>query len=183
MSPIEILFNQCRKRDAKAQKGLYTTFSKKMFVHCLRYVKQKEDAEDVLVQGFIKVLDKISSIEYQGDKAFEGWMRKIFINESLMFLRRRKDVLFLDHSEVPEVESFDDNFSNLCATDIFALIAALPTGLRTVFNLYVIDGYTHNEIANMLHIAEGTSKSNLSKARAILQQTIKKSEQTKLCRI
>lgn len=174
MSFIETLIHGCLSGDAKAQKALYKVFSKKMFVHCYRYLRNKEDAEDVLVQGFLKVFQNINKLEYQGEKAFEGWVRKIIVNEALIFLRTKEKTLLSDHTEAEEIQSIDIEFSTLCAEDIYTMIASLPTGLRTVFNLYAIEGYSHHEIAMMLEIAESTSRSQLMKARRMLQDQLTK---------
>ena len=174
MSSIETLLEECRKGNAKAQKALYKTFSKKMFMHSYRYLRNKEDAEDILVQGFLKVFQNIDKLEYQGEKAFEGWIRKIIVNEALIFLRKKNTALFSDHSAAEEIQAVDNEFSNLCAEDIYTMIASLPTGLRTIFNLYAIEGYKHQEIAVMLDITESTSRSQLMKARRALQDQLTK---------
>jgi RNA polymerase sigma factor (sigma-70 family) len=169
---IETLLIECRKGDTKAQRALFKTFSKKMFIHCYRYLRNKEDAEDILVQGFLKVFQNLTKFEYQNEKALEGWIRKIIVNEALMFLRKKNTLLFHDFSEAEEVQSSDNDFSNLCAEDIYTMIASLPEGLRTIFNLYAIEGYSHAEIGAMLEITESTSRSQLMKARRALQDQL-----------
>lgn len=145
-----------------------------MFMHCYRYVRNKEDAEDILVQGFLKVFQNLGKIEYKGEKAFEGWIRKIMINEALVFLRSKKGIAFSDHSEAEHIESVTNDFSDLCAEDIYKMITSLPYGLRTIFNLYAIEGYSHQEIAGLLEITESTSRSQLMKARRALQEQLTK---------
>lgn len=176
MSSIEKLLIECRKGDSKAQRALYKTFSKKMFMHCYRYLRNKEDAEDILVQGFLKVFQHLDKMEYQNEKAFEGWIKKIIVNEALMFLRKKNTIVFYDPIEAEEISAVDYDFSRLCAEDIYAMIGALPAGLRTVFNLYAIEGYSHQEIAAMLEITESTSRSQLMKARRALQDQFTKKQ-------
>lgn len=144
-----------------------------MFMHCYRYVKQKEDAEEILSEGFIKVFANLSTVEYRDAKSFEGWVKRIMVNESLMFLRKQK-VQFSDQertSQIEIVQSWDDD---LIVEDIYRLIRSLPIGYRTVFNLSVIEGYSHKEIAQKLSITESTSRSQLSKARKKLQEFMAK---------
>ncbi|MBO9701832.1 MAG: RNA polymerase sigma factor [Sporocytophaga sp.] len=174
MSSIKTLYAECLKGNAKAQRALFKAFSQKMFTHCYRYLRNREDAEDAIIQGFLKVYQNIHKLEYQGEKEFEAWIRKIIVNEALMFLRKKDSIKFYDHSEAEEIHSMNDDFSRLCAEDIYAMIAALPTGLRTIFNLYAIEGYSHQEIATMLDIGESTSRSQLVKARRALQYQLTK---------
>lgn len=176
MSSIETLLIKCRNGDAKAQRDFYQVFSKKMFMHSYRYLRNKEDAEDMLVRGFLKVFQNLGRLEYQNEKALEGWIKKIIVNEALMFLRKKNEVLFYDHSEAEELPSFNNDFAALCAEDIYAMIASLPTGLRTIFNLYAIEGYSHQEIAAMLEITESTSRTQLMKARKALQDQLTKNQ-------
>ena len=178
MSTIETLFHKCTKRDRKAQEALFKTFSKKMFIHCYRYLKNKEEAEDALTQGFLRVFQNIENIQYQGEKALEGWIKKIMVNEALAFLRKNRTIFFSETAEVENLVSTDNNFTNLCAEDIYKMITTLPTGLRTIFNLYAIEGYSHQEIASMLEIVESTSRSQLMKARRALQGQLIKNNQS-----
>lgn len=168
----EQLYQQCRQGKMSAQKKLYTLFAKKMFLVCYRYVKNKEDAEDILAEGFVKVFKHLKTMDYQGSPAFNGWIRKIIVNESLQFLRRRKQIIFEDTNSDTDYSDIEMTFSNLYVEDLYKLITALPTGLRTVFNLSVIEGYNHGEIAALLDITESASRAQLSKARKILQQQI-----------
>jgi RNA polymerase sigma factor (sigma-70 family) len=174
MSSIETLLIQCQKGDSKAQKAVFNLFSKKMFLHCYRYLRNKEDAEDILVQAFVKVFKNLGKFEYKGEKAFEAWLRKIMINEALLFFRKKNKIIFSYSLEAEEIEVESSDFSNLYAEDIYKMIAALPTGLRTIFNLYAIEGYDHKEIAELLNIKESTSRSQLMKARRALQDQLTK---------
>ncbi len=166
---------QCRKGNKSAQKVLYKAYAQKMFVHCYRYVKHKEDAEEILSEGFIKIFSNLSKIEYRDGKSFEGWVKRIMINECLMFLRKQKKV-FYNTDDVLWAETSQTIDDELAAKDIYNLILSLPIGYRTVFNLYAIEGFSHKEIAQQLNISESTSRSQLTKARAILKKALRKIE-------
>lgn len=157
----------CKRRDRLVQKQLYEAYSARFFGVCKRYLKNVELAEDVLVKGFLKIFDHIDS--YEGKGNFEGWMQRIFINECLMELRKKQDfTIYLETSNIqPQKEA--SALENLYEQDILKLLDFLPTGCRTVFNLYVIEGYKHNEIAEQLGISEGTSKSQLNLAKEKLK--------------
>ncbi len=161
----------CRQQDPKAQKLLYDRYAPKMFGVCRRYVLSREDAEDVLVEGMFKVFDNIHS--YQGAGSFEGWIRRIVVNEALMFLRKKRlltvdaDAADLSTIELSHPLSIEHE---LAAQDILKLLEKLPTGYRTIFNLYVIEGYKHIEIADMLGISINTSKSQLILAKEKLRK-------------
>ncbi|HTF82556.1 MAG TPA: RNA polymerase sigma factor [Cytophagales bacterium] len=174
MSNIEELFIQCQKQHLRAQEMLYKSLSGKMFVLCFRYLKNKEDAEDVLTEGFVKVFKHIPSLQYQGEAALIAWIKKIMVNEALGALRRRKTIVFEAHSEEIAIDA--QPLASLGASDIYHMITELPLGLRTIFNLYAIEGYTHVEIAEMLGIAESTSRTQLMKARRALQEQLHKSQ-------
>jgi RNA polymerase sigma-70 factor (ECF subfamily) len=157
----------CKRRDRLVQKQLYEKYSARFFGVCKRYLKNVELAEDVLVKGFLKIFDHIDS--YEGKGNFEGWMQRIFINECLMELRKKQDfTIYLETSNIqPQRDA--TVLENLYAQDILKLLDFLPIGCRTVFNLYVIEGYKHNEIAEQLGISEGTSKSQLNLAKEKLK--------------
>jgi RNA polymerase sigma-70 factor (ECF subfamily) len=165
----EKLISQCRKGDKKAQKALYMAFSQKMYLHCYRYVKNRDDAEEILTDGFVKVFENLHSFEYRDERSFDAWIKKIMINEALLFLRKKKQLTFIEGHKVEEVQADVSLDMNLRAEDIYKLILALPTGYRTVFNMFAIEGYSHKEIASLLNITESTSRSQLTKARAMLQ--------------
>lgn len=167
------LIEKCKRNDRLAQKTLYERYSSKMFGLCKRYVKTSENAEEVLIEGFCKVFQKLDS--YTGMGSFEGWIRRIIINESLMFIR--KNYRFQEHSDVTELPidsgevPIDDK---LAAGEIMQLLDQLPLGYRTVFNLYVIEGYKHREIADELGISVNTSKSQLILAKQRLRELLEK---------
>ena len=161
----------CKKGDHHAQKLLYDRFSGKMHALCCRYIKDKMEAEDVLVIAFTKILDRID--QYKSEGSFEGWVRKVMVNESLSYLRRHKNMYLETDIEVVDQEPNYDRLENqLEALDLLKLISELPSGYRVVFNLYAIDGYSHKEIGEQLGINESTSKSQLSRARSLLQKRL-----------
>ncbi|MEM7101763.1 MAG: sigma-70 family RNA polymerase sigma factor [Bacteroidota bacterium] len=166
------LIEQCKRENRKAQQIMYDRYAPKMYGICKRYVKNREDAEDVLVEGFYKVFSKLRS--FQGKGSFEGWMRRIMVNESLMFLRKQHNFqISLEVSNI-EVKTEITAQDRLEEQDILELLKKLPTGYRTIFNLYVIEGYKHREIAEILGISINTSKSQLilakEKMRKLIQQ-------------
>lgn len=169
------LIDGCRKRDRHAQRFLYEHFSGRMLGLCCRYVKDRMDAEDVMVVAFTKVFDRIG--QYKGEGSFEGWVRRIMVNESLTYLRKNKSMYLETDIEAAEREpDYSKLDSELEAEDLRKLIADLPTGYRIVFNLYAIDGFSHQEIADQLGVSENTSKSQLSRARALLQKRLSEME-------
>lgn len=157
------LIEGCKRRNRKVQKVLYERYSSRFLGVCKRYMNNLEEAEDMLVKGFLKVFEKIDS--YEGKGNFEGWMHRIFVNECLMELRKKQDfILYLESTNYqPHKEA--SVLENLYEKDVLKLLDYLPSGCRTVFNLYVIEGYKHHEIATKLGISEGTSKSQLNLAK------------------
>jgi len=164
------LIEGCKKRDRHAQEALFQQFSGKLYALCCRYVKSKMEAEDVLVISFTKIFERID--QFKGEGSFEGWIRKVTVNESLTYLRKNKNMYLETDIEAADREpDYSQLESQLEAEDLLKMIDALPTGYRIVFNMYAIDGYSHKEIATHLGINESTSKSQLSRARALLQRT------------
>ncbi|RYU83295.1 RNA polymerase sigma factor [Hymenobacter persicinus] len=165
------LIAACRQGSVRAQKQLYEQFAGMMFGVCLRYLRHREDAEEVMLGGFAKVFRALDSYRHEG--SFEGWIRRIMVNEALGQLRRKEPMhLAIDDSHVELAVTPAEAESQLNAADMLAVLAQLPAGYRTVFNLYALEGFSHAEIAEMLGISEGTSKSQLSKARAMLQRRL-----------
>lgn len=162
------LIQGCRKQDRRAQKLLYERYAPVFFALCKRYVKTNEDAEDVMVEGFFKILTRIDQYSQEGN--FEGWMRRIMINESLMFLRKARTQPYTE--EIVNLEQPDNSsvVAELAANDILRLLDQLPTGYRTIFNLYVMEGLKHREIAELLGISVNTSKSQLVLAKKRMQE-------------
>jgi RNA polymerase sigma factor (sigma-70 family) len=170
---IENIIEGCRLKNPKAQHQLYEQFSASMFGVCLRYSGSYEDAQDVLHEGFLKVFEKIE--QFLGKGAFEGWVRKIMVNTALEKYRNRYKIINIQDNII-EVEGTgsEELAENMTVNEIMQFIQELSPKYRLVFNLYAIEGYTHKEISELMNITEGTSKSNLSRARAILQEKVKK---------
>jgi RNA polymerase sigma-70 factor (ECF subfamily) len=172
MHSIDALIEDCKKHDRKAQKKLYETFAAKMLAICMRYVRSKEDAEEVLQEGFLKIFFQIDT--YRNEGSFEGWMKRIFVGLAIDYFRKNKKLDLNDSLEQGEiVSSSEDVFSNLSAQDLIRTIAQLPDGYRLIFNLYAIEGFTHKDIAEKLDIAEGTSKSQFARAKSKLISLLK----------
>jgi RNA polymerase sigma factor (sigma-70 family) len=166
------LVKEAKQGGTAAQKCLFDLFADNMLLVCCRYVKKKEDAEEILLDGFYKFFKNLHSFSYQGEAALYAWVKKIMINECLMFLRKKNVFTIVTESAAEEVVLEEVALDNLSATEIFNLIVTLPVGYRTVFNLYVIEGMPHKEIAALTGISEGTSKSQLSKAKGLLQKML-----------
>lgn len=157
-----------RNNKRSAQQEVYQLVSAKMLAVCRQYVRDIHYAEDVMIAGFMKVFTQIDKYEAKGN--FEGWIRRIMVNEAISFLRTQKGFTYLEDMEIKE-EVIEDDIE-LSVDDIQLLIDRLPEGCKMVFNLYVIEEYKHQEIADMLKIQEGTSKSQLAQARKLLQQQL-----------
>ena len=165
------LIKRCLRGEHNAQKLLYDTYSGKMYGLCYRYVKDAMEAEDVLITAFTKIFDKIQ--QFKGEGSFEGWIRRIVVNEALSFIRRNKSMyLETDLEKADRQPDYTSLGDHLQAEDLLNIIQELPTGYRIVFNLYAIDGFSHKEISEQLGISENTSKSQLSRARAYLQKIL-----------
>jgi RNA polymerase sigma-70 factor, ECF subfamily len=154
-----------------AQQKIYSKFSGKMLSVCRQYIKDLHQAEDIMITAFMKVFTSLKNFEHKG--SFEGWIRRIMVNECISYIRVQKQVKFIEDENYAE-ESFNNIESQFSVEDIQFLIDNLPDGYKMVFNLYAIEGYKHQEIAQMLGINEGTSKSQLSHARKMLQTQIAK---------
>ncbi|WP_045689716.1 MULTISPECIES: RNA polymerase sigma factor [Hymenobacter] len=162
----------CRRQNAAAQEQLYSRFASKMLALCLRYVRHKFEAEDVLARGFVKVFRSLH--QFEGKGSLEGWVRRIMVHEALNCLRRRESLtICIDDCPTSYLAtSLPTADVELQAADLLQLVQELPAGYRVVFNLCALEGYTHPEVAALLGISEGTSKSQLSKARAVLQRRV-----------
>jgi RNA polymerase sigma factor (sigma-70 family) len=169
---ISELTKEAKKGSAAAQKCLFDLLADKMMLVCRRYVKSHEDAEEIVLDGFFKFFKNLSSFNYQGEGSVYAWLKKIMVNECLMFLRRKHSFIITTEQEPGEIPLHDDALNNMSASEILKMILDLPVGYRTVFNLYVIEGMTHKEIGQLLNIAEGTSKSQLNKAKLLLQKNL-----------
>lgn len=165
----------CKAGKRKMQEALYQQTASKMLAVCMRYAKDRMEAEDVLQLGYIKIFQKVA--EYRGDGSFEGWMRRVMVNTAIESYRknlRTLNVVPIEDAYEPPSTGFD--FSRLGMQDLLKVIQKLSDGYRMVFNMYAIEGYSHKEIAATLGISEGASKSQLSRARAILKEEIIKME-------
>ena len=170
------LINSCKKGDRAAQKVLYDRLAPRMFPVCIRYVGDRTLAEDILQDGFVTLFTKLDN--YKGDGSFEGWARRIFVTTALMSLRK-KDALKMS-DELEAVRGMKTEIAgqaeNIGYKELMGLVMSLPVGFRTVFNMYAIEGYSHKETAEILNISEVTSRSQFSRARALLQSKIKERE-------
>ncbi len=161
----------CKAGNSKSQENLYNRYSAKMFGVCLQYTKNSTEAEDVMQDAFIKIFQKINQFREEG--SLEGWMRRIIINTALE--KFRKQNLMFPVSDIFETAgnlNYDNLISNISSGELLRIIQDLPPRYRLVFNLYAIEGYKHKEIAEKLGIETGTSKSNLARARSILQKKV-----------
>lgn len=165
------LIRQAAENNRHAQQQIYTAHAPKMLGVCRQYIKDLHLAEDVMITAFMKVFTGLKNFEHKG--SFEGWIRRIMVNECISYLRVQKKVGFLEDEFYVE-DTHNNIESGLSVDDIQTLIDALPEGYKMVFNLYCIEGYKHQEIATMLGISEGTSKSQLSHARKMLQGQVNK---------
>ncbi|MDP2175299.1 MAG: sigma-70 family RNA polymerase sigma factor [Bacteroidota bacterium] len=167
---IEDLIEGCKKEDRVCQRELYNMFAGKMMAVCIRYAKDRMEAEDILQDGFIKLFDNVSSFKNEG--SFEGWIKRIFVNTALNKIRMNKRE-FRDIDDVALNLPFDDQLiEKMSENDILEIIRSMPEGYKYVFNLYAIEGFSHKEIADSLGIEEASSRSQYSKAKKYLQQKI-----------
>lgn len=153
------------------QELLYHRFSSKMYAVCLRYSGNAEDSRDILQEGFIKIFMNLS--KYRGDGSFEGWIRRIFVNTSIEYFRRKVNLYNVTETQENTIEDKEWNvLDNFAEKDIISIINQLSPGYRAVFNMHVIEGYSHKEIGEVLGINEGTSKSQLARAKLVLRKLV-----------
>lgn len=165
------LIKGCLKGDRAAQRHLYERYSGKFLAICMRYLKDREHAEDVMIESFMKIFEKLPQFESKG--SFEGWMKRIVVTQALMKLRSSRHLMMEVNLEFEsDYQGQNYELTHLEAAELMDLVKSLPVGYRTVFNLYAIEGYTHQEIAEMLGITESTSKSQLNRARTALKEKI-----------
>jgi len=172
---LEKLIKKCANNDRKAQKEIYQLFAGKLFSICLKYSKNKQEAQDNFQDGFVVIFDKIGQFNFKG--SFEGWIKRVMVN-TILLKYRKKTVLSIVTEEIPDEVVVDIDDDEISLDYLLNLIQELPERYRMVFNLYVLDGHSHKEIAKMLKIAEGTSKSNLARARGILKQKIERHQES-----
>ncbi len=173
MPEIRNIINGCLNGNRRDQELLYRRHAPKLYAVCLQYSGNDEEARDILQEGFIKIFENLNHYKYEG--SFEGWMRRIIVNTALEKYRSRHNLYRVDDIDnIPELDSEPDSedYSGLDAEDLMEIIRELPPKYRMVFNLFAIEGYSHKEIGEMVNISEGTSKSNLARARIILQRRV-----------
>ena len=172
---VDDLLEGCKRGERRTQELLYKVLASKMLGVCMRYAKDRFEAEDILQMGFVKVFQKVS--EFRSDGSFEGWIRRIMVNTAIETYRKnQRGMTVVDIDEVYDAPQVTFDMSGLEVRDLMALIQQLSAGYKLVFNLYAIEGYSHKEIAAQLGITEGASKSQLSRARAILKEKLMKIE-------
>lgn len=174
---LEQLINDCKKKDAKAQEQLYRLFSSKLFAVCLKYSRNYAEAQDNLQDGFLIVFDKINQFNFKG--SFEGWLKRVMVN-NVMQQYRNISFLELVNNEIADDVDVDIDDDSISLDYLMKIIQELPDRYRLVFTLYVIDGYSHKEISEMLNITTGTTKSNLARARIILKDKIENQNSAQL---
>ncbi|MDD4190824.1 MAG: sigma-70 family RNA polymerase sigma factor [Mangrovibacterium sp.] len=173
MEDLSQLIRDCVAGRPTAQARLYQLFAPRMYGVCLRYSRDATEAEDNLQDGFIKVFEKIGTFRHEG--SFEGWMRRIMVNVALEKYRKQNPLQTVDDISALEIPDLSEEIiSTISANDLLRLIRELPPRYRMVFNLYVFEGMNHKEIAEEMKISDGTSKSNLARARTILKKQIRK---------
>jgi len=174
---LETLLRKCKQNNIAAQRALYEQYAGALFLVCRRYLKTDELAEEMLMNGFLKFFRSLDQFNYINEKATFSWLKKIMVNECLMELRATNSFIQVAVDEILEIASDDNLMERLDATELMKLITQLPVGYRTVFNLFVLEEMTHREIAAALGISEGTSKSQLSKARLFMRQLLLKNKE------
>ena len=173
MPEIKNIINGCLNGNRRDQELLYRRHAPKLYAACLQYSGNDEEARDILQEGFIKIFENLKHYKHEG--SFEGWMRRIIVNTALERFRSRHNLYRVDDiDQIPEPDAEPDNedYAGLEAVDLMEIIRELPPKYRMVFNLFAIEGYSHKEISQMVNISEGTSKSNLARARIILQRRV-----------
>ena len=170
------LINLCKNGDRAAQKVLYDRLASRMFPLCMRYIGERDSAQDILQDGFVTLFSKID--DYKGEGSFEGWARRIFVTTALMSLRKKDALKMSDNLELAREMKAEtvSQTQNIGYKELMKLVMELPPGFRTVFNMVAIEGYVHKEVAQILGISETTSRTQYSRARALLQEKIKKLE-------
>lgn len=167
---LKELIEKCKKNDIKAQGELYNLFSRKLFSICLKYSPNADEAQDNLQDAFITIFKSIEQYSFKG--SFEGWMKRITVNTVLQKYRKERFFEIIQENHIEQEEEIELEEDSISLQYLLQIIQELPDRYRLVFNLYVMDGFSHQEIAKMLNITEGTSKSNLARARMILKSKI-----------
>ncbi|MCF8335860.1 MAG: RNA polymerase sigma factor [Bacteroidales bacterium] len=183
MFKLNNIVKACLKGDSRAQAQLYEQYGSRLYAVCLRYTNNEDDAKDILQEGFIKIFDKLH--QYKNKGSLEGWMRKIIVNTALERTRRENRFVLVDDETIIENDQYkyDHVLEEIGRKELLEMIQELSAQYRMVFNLYAIEGYSHKEISKKLDIQEGTSKSNLSRARELLKSKIEKRYKIKLSKV
>ena len=172
---VEQLVERIRQKDQRAMSQLYQMYIEELSSVCYRYVPSESDAKDVLQNSFVKIFTSVPTIDYRDEPSFRGWMKKVVVNEALTFLKEKKKLQFMaqeiDNLDIPDDEPSTERIT---ADELHQLISELPDGYRTVMNLYVFEGKSHQEIARLLGIKKDTSASQFYKAKKMLAKMIKK---------
>ncbi|MEO6671134.1 MAG: RNA polymerase sigma factor [Ferruginibacter sp.] len=169
---LEKLIRDVKKADQRAQKALLNLYKKRFLGLCIRYLRNTENAEETMLDGFYKFFKTIQTFHYTNDEGVGAWISSVMINECLVRLRRKVFFIITSENEALDVSEQNTIISKFAVEKILEMVSELPDGYRTVFNLHVLDGYKHEEIAVLLGITEGSSKSQLSKARCLLQKKL-----------
>ena len=173
MEDLKNIINDCASGNSKAQEALYTMFAPKMYGVCLRYAKDASEAEDNMHEGFVKVFTNIKKFRHEG--SFEGWIRRIMVNVSLLKFRKQNTLYPVEDVGIFETQNVsEDILDRITANELLSVIQELTPRYRMVFNLYVLEGMNHQEISEQMGISVGTSKSNLARARNILKRKVMK---------
>jgi RNA polymerase sigma-70 factor (ECF subfamily) len=168
------LVRNCQKGNKHAQHVLFETYSDRYYRLMLRYVRIQEDAEDLLMTAFVKIFKHIGTFVLKDAGGLEAWMRKVMVNEALMLLRKRHNLNLTERLDTDDPEHNQVAWQEIEAEDLYNMVIELPPGYRTVFNLFVVEGYSHAEIAAMLEISDNTSRSQLFKAKQLLKRKMEK---------
>ena len=171
----EILIKRCINNDRHAQEFLYNQYYQELYLIAMRYLSNHHDAEDAIIVAYTKIFRSLKKFTFQGQGSLGKWIRTILINESIKLLKKRKELYFKDDLQYLNIQTQSANsIEQMQASELFEMIERLPSGYRTIFNLYVVEGYTHKGIAELLNISESTSKTQLKKARNSLMNSINK---------
>jgi RNA polymerase sigma factor (sigma-70 family) len=165
-----VLVKQCVSGDRKAQHKLYNLYAGKMYAICMRYANNQQDAQDILQDGFIKVFVKLNL--YKGEGSLEGWIRRIMVFACIDFLRKRNRDMMIDIDDVMVEDKELTGYDKISMQELLTQIQALPNDYRMILNLFMVEGFTHKEISEMLSITESSSKARLSRAKVMLQKQI-----------
>lgn len=169
---LKELINECRKNNRKAQREIYDRFSGNLFASCLKYAPSYEEAQDILQDSFITIFNKMD--QFKDDGSFEGWCRRIAVNTALQRYRKKKVFNLVNEDQIKDVQDDIEEIEDIDLNSLLNMVQQLPDRYRMVFSMYVLDGYSHKEIASMMEITEGTSKSNLARARQHLKEMVNK---------